>query len=141
MNDQQLEKKVRQDADKVKKDLGNLVKDSAARFSRFGDDVGHANGKATKDLTAWVEETVAQLSKGFEKVSDDAKKTVEGAAAVVKKDVGHGLSEYNAKVQDVADQVPDGFAKRVAKYPWVAISIGLAIGFLLGIVIKPTRQA
>ena len=108
MNDQQLENKVRHDAGKVK-----------------------------KDLTTLMGNRVSQLSKGFEKLTGDAKETVVGAAATVKKDVGHGLSQYNAKAQDFADKVPDGFAKKAARYPWVAISIGLLIGFLLGILLKP----
>jgi ElaB/YqjD/DUF883 family membrane-anchored ribosome-binding protein len=65
---------------------------------------------------------------------------VVGAAATVKKDVGHGLSQYNAKAQEVANQVPGGFGKKAVRYPWVTISIALAVGFLLGSLLKPTRQ-
>ena len=108
MNDEQLENKVRKDA-----------------------------GKVTEDLSTLLGNRVSQLSKGFEKLTGDAKETVVGAAATVKKDVGHGLSQYNDKAQDFADKVPDGFSKKAARYPWVAISIGLLIGFLLGILLKP----
>lgn len=108
MNDHKLEEKVRKDAGQVKKDLSTLL-----------------------------ENRVTQLSEGFEKMSGDARETVVGAAEMVKKDVGHGLSQYNAKAQDVADKVPDGFAKKAAKYPWAAITIGLFVGFLLGILLKP----
>jgi ElaB/YqjD/DUF883 family membrane-anchored ribosome-binding protein len=140
MNDQQLENKVRKDAAKVKKDLNTLVGDSAARVNRYEDNVSQATGKAKEDLTTWVEGGVSQLSEGVEKLTGDARETVVGAAATVKKDVGHGLSQYNAKAQEVADKVPGGFGKKAAKYPWVAISIGLAIGFLLGSLLKPARQ-
>jgi len=140
MNDQQLEHKVRQDAVRVKKDLGTLGKDSAALAGRYGDNLSQAPGKAKDDLTAWVEDGVSQLSEGFEKLTDDAKKSVADTAATVKKDVGRGLSQYNAKAQEAADKVPGDFGKKAAKYPWVAISIALVFGFLLGFLLKPARQ-
>src|SRR5450759_4663303 len=120
MNDQQLEKKVRKDAAKLKKDLSNLMEDSATQLSRY-------------------EDSVSQLSEGIEKLTGDARETMVGAAALVKKDVGHGLSQYNAKLQKVADKVPAGLGKKAARFPWVAISIALVVGFLLGILLKPAR--
>ena len=132
MNDQQLENKVRQDAAKVKKDLSTLVGDGTARFNRFEENVSQAPGKAKEDLTTWVEDGVAQLGEGFEMLTDDARETVAGAAATVKKDVGNGLSQYNARVQEVADKVPGDLGKKAAKYPWVAVSIALMVGLLLG---------
>jgi ElaB/YqjD/DUF883 family membrane-anchored ribosome-binding protein len=65
---------------------------------------------------------------------------VVAAAATLKKDVGHGLSQYNAKVQEVADKVPGHFGEMAARYPWVAISLSLAVGLLLGSLLKPARQ-
>jgi len=140
MNEKQLDKKVSQDASKVKKELSNLMRDSAARFNKFENSVGLANVSAQKDLITWVEETVTQLSKDFENLTGSATKSVSEAAASMKKDVGHGLSQYNAKAQEVADKVPDDFAKKAVKYPWVAISIGVVVGLLLGILFKPARQ-
>jgi ElaB/YqjD/DUF883 family membrane-anchored ribosome-binding protein len=141
MNDQQLENKVRHDTAKVKKDIGNLVEDGTAQVSRLKDKVSEAPGKAKEDLTTWVEDGVSELSEGFEKLTGDAKETVVGAVATVKKDVGHGLSQYNAKAQEVADKVPGGFGKKAASYPWVAISIALVVGFILGSLLKPARQS
>ena len=140
MNDRQLDNKVRRDAAKVKKDLNTLVGDSAARLDRFGDNLSQVTGKAKEDLTTWVGDGVSQLSEGFEKLTGDARETVVDAAATVKKDVGHGLSQYNAKAQEVADKVPGRFGEMAARYPWVAISIGLAVGFLVGSLLKPARQ-
>ena len=120
MNDRQLENKVRQDIARVKKDLNALMGDSAARLSRVEDNLSQITGKAKEDLTTWMGDGVSQLSDGFEKVTGDAKKTVVGAAATVKKDVGHGLSQYNTKAQQVADKVPGGFGKKAGRYPWVA---------------------
>jgi ElaB/YqjD/DUF883 family membrane-anchored ribosome-binding protein len=141
MNDQQIENKVRKDADKIKKDIGTLVEDSAAQFSRFEDKVSQATGQAKEDLTTWVEDGVSDLSEGFEKMTDEARESVVSAAATVKKDVGRGLSQYNAEVQKVADKVPGGFGKKAARYPWVAISIALVVGLLLGSLLKPSRQS
>jgi ElaB/YqjD/DUF883 family membrane-anchored ribosome-binding protein len=139
MNDQQLDNKVRKDANKVKKDLNTLLGDSAVRLSRFEDNVSQATGKAKEDLTTWVDDGVSQFNDGFEKLKGNARET----AATVKKDVGHGLSHYNAKAQEVADRVPGGFGKKAARYPWVAISLALALGFLVGTILNflyPARQ-
>ena len=140
MNDQQLATKVRRDGARVKKDLTTLVEDGTAQISRFEDKVSQAPGKAKEDLTTWVEDGVSQLSEGFEKLTGDARETVVGAAATVKKDVGHGLSQYNTKAQEVADKVPGGFGEKAARYPWVAISLALVVGFLLGSFLNPVRQ-
>jgi len=140
MKDQQLEKKVSQDVIKVKEDLSTLVDDGAAGVGRIEDDVSQAVDKAKKDMTAWVKDGVSQLSKGFEKLTVDARETVVGAATTVKKDVGQGLIQYNDKAQEVANKVPGGFGKKAASYPWVAISIALVVGFLLGGLLKPTHQ-
>jgi ElaB/YqjD/DUF883 family membrane-anchored ribosome-binding protein len=140
MNDQQLEKKIRQDAAKVRKDLNALAEDSAARLSKLENTVNQATGKVKEDLTTWVDDGVSQLSDGFEKLTSDAKETVVGAAATVKKDVGHGLSQYNAKAQKVANTVPGNFGKAAARYPWVGMSIALAVGFIIGSLLKPVWQ-
>ncbi len=140
MNDRQLENKVRQDISRVKKDLNTLMGDSAARLSRVEDNLSQATGKVKEDLTTWMGDGVSQLSDGFEKMTGDARKTVVGAAATVKKDVGHGLSQYNAKARELVDKVPGGFDKKAGRYPWVAVSIALVIGLFLGSVLKPARQ-
>lgn len=136
MNNQRLEKKLRQDTAKVKKDLDALVRDSAARFSKFEDNVNQVTGKAKENINTWMEDGASQLSEGFEKLTDDAK----DAAAAVKKDVGHGLSQYNAKAQEIADRVPGGYGKKAAKYPWVTITLSLVVGLLLGSLLRPARQ-
>ncbi len=141
MNDQQLDRKVSQDAAKIKNDLEALVKDSTARLSRYEDSLSQATGKATEDLTAQVSEGVAQLSQGLEKLSGDAKDGVVHTTARLKKDVAHQLGRYNAKAQKLVEKLPDGFGRKIASLPWLAITIGLAVGFLLGSFLKPARQA
>jgi hypothetical protein len=140
MNDQQLEKKIRMDTAKVKKDLSILAEHSAARLSRLENNVNQATSKAKEGLATWVDDGVSTLTEGIEKLSGDAKETVVSAAATVKKDVGHGLSQYNAKAQKYADKVPGNFGKKAARYPWVGISIALIFGFVLGSLLKPVPQ-
>jgi ElaB/YqjD/DUF883 family membrane-anchored ribosome-binding protein len=110
MSDKKEDNKVSKDAAKVKKDVSTLVEDSSA-----------------------------QLSEGIEKMADDAKESVVDAALTAKKDVGQTLIEYNAKVQKVAEKVPGEFSQMVASYPWVAISVALVVGFVLGGLFKPSR--
>jgi ElaB/YqjD/DUF883 family membrane-anchored ribosome-binding protein len=140
MNNQKLNKRVHQDAVKVKNDISTLVGDSAVRFSRFGDNLSQATGKAKEDITTWVTDGSSQLSEGIDKLTGEAKDTVVSTAATVKKEVGHGLSQYNTKAQEVADQVPGRLGKKAARYPWVAITIALMVGFLLGSVLNPARK-
>lgn len=137
MNDQKLEKKVREDVVRVQRDLSILAEHSAARLGRLEDNVSQAAGKAKEDVTAWAEDGAAQLSKGFEKLTGDTQETVSDAAAAMKKDVGHKMHLYSVKAQKTAD----GFGKNIAKYPWVAVAIGLFAGFLLGILLRPTQQS
>jgi len=136
MNVQQLENKVRQDVVKVKKDLITLKADRAAQLGRFETNVSHS----ADDLTTWVEDSVTQLSKGFEKLTDDARETAVETAATLKKDVRHGLRQYNAKAQEMVGKVPGGIAKKAARYPWVAISMALGVGFVLGSILKPSPR-
>ena len=92
------------------------------------------------DVATLGEDGVTGLSRKFEKLTDDAKETVAGAVKTMNKDVGQGLSQYNAKVQDYANRVPGDFGKKAARYPWVTITISLAFGLLLGVLLKPGRQ-
>ena len=111
MSDKAFEKKVNRDVDKAKNDLATL-----------GDD------------------GVTGLSRKIEQLTDDTKKTVDVAVKTANKAVGQGLSQYNAKVQDVADRVPGGLGKKATGYPWVTITISLVLGLLLGVLLKPGRQ-
>ena len=141
MKQNRINKQVKQDADQVKKGLSNLAEDETVQMNKFKDNLIETAGKAKDNLTTWVEDSTSQFSEGFEELTGKARETVVDAAAVVKKDVGQGLSQYNAKAQKVADKVPGDFGVKAAQYPWVAISIALAVGFLLGSLLKPTRQS
>jgi ElaB/YqjD/DUF883 family membrane-anchored ribosome-binding protein len=136
MNDRQLNNKVRKDADRIIKDINTLVGDSSTRFSRFEDDVNQAAGKVKEELSSWVEEGVSK----FDRMKGNVKDSVASTAAIVKKDVNRGMIQYNNKAQKIADKLPGGFSRSATKYPWVVISLGLALGFFLGILLKPSRH-
>lgn len=140
MNDRQFNEKVLQDAHKVKKDIGILVGDSSIQFGRLEDNFRQTTGKAKEDLTTWVEGSVSKVSEGFGRMTDNVRETVDDTAASVKKEVGHGLSQYNKKVKEVVDKVPGNLNAKAARYPWVAISIALAFGFMLGSMLRPSQK-
>jgi ElaB/YqjD/DUF883 family membrane-anchored ribosome-binding protein/uncharacterized protein YjbJ (UPF0337 family) len=129
MNDKAFENKVNRDVDQAKKDFTTLGEDNVTGLASI-----------KKDLVMLGDDGVTGLSRKFEQLANDTKEMVTDAVKTLNKDVGHGLSQYNAKVQDVADRVPGGFGEKAARYPWVAISIALAVGFLLGSYLKPARS-
>jgi ElaB/YqjD/DUF883 family membrane-anchored ribosome-binding protein len=118
MNDKAFENKVNRDIDKAKEDVAALRVDTAT----LGED------------------GVTGLSRKFEQLTDETKVMVTDAVKSLNQEVGHGLSTYNAKVQDVADRLPGDFGKKAARYPWVTITMSLAAGLLLGVLLKPRRQ-
>ena len=111
MNDKAFENKVNQDIDNVKEDIATLTDDGATGLSRK-----------------------------YGQLEDDVKSTVSEAVKTINKGVGQGLSQYNAKAQDMADRVPGDFGKKIAGYPWVTITLSLDLGLLLGALLKPGRQ-
>lgn len=129
MNDKAFENKVNQDVDQAKENLATLGEDSLARLDSI-----------KKDLVTLGDDVVTRLSRKFEQLSDSTKEMVTEAVKTLNKDVGHGLSQYNAKAQDVADRVPGGFSTKATKYPWVTMSITLAAGLLLGVLLKPAPR-
>ncbi len=112
MNDKVFENKVNRDIDNTKKDLATLTDDG-----------------------------VTGLGRKFEQLEESMKTTVTGAAKTINEGVGQGLSQYNAKVQEVADRVPGEFSKKATEYPWVTITLSVVIGLLLGMLLKPGRQS
>ena len=102
----------------------------------------HKDAEAIKeDLNTLAEDSISQVSEGYENFKDEALSTFDDAVHTVKKEVEHGLSQYNAKAQELADRVPGGLGKEVTKYPWVSISVALVIGVLIGGFLKPGRRS
>ena len=96
--------------------------------------------KAKMDLATLRDDSITGLNRIFEQLTGDTKKTVDVATKSVNKTVGQGLSQFNAKIQDVVDKVPGDLGKKAIGYPWVSITISLAVGLLLGAILKPGRQ-
>lgn len=141
MKTKQIDKKVQRDADQIKEGLSNLVEDESLRVNKIKNNLIETTVKAKDNLTTMIGETTSELGDGFVKLTSDAKETIVDSARMVEKDVKKGFKDYNDKAQEVADLVPGGFSDKVAKYPWVAISIGLVIGLILGQLLKPARPS
>jgi len=129
MNDKAFENKVNQDVDQMKKDIVTLGEDNVTGLTSI-----------KNDLVTLGDDGVTGLSREFDQLAGDTKKMVTEAVKTLNKDVGHGLSQYNAKVQEVADKIPGSFGEKAARYPWVSVSIALAVGLLLGNLLKPSRH-
>ena len=136
MNEPQFYQKTQQDVNRIKKDVNNLKEESINQVSKINEDTKHF----TEEVADWVNKGVAQLSSEFEKVKDDTTKTVAHATSSVKKNVGNGLSQYNAKVTEVAEKLPGDVGVKAGKYPWVSISFALMAGFLLRGFLMPARN-
>lgn len=105
--------------------------------STFERKVNRDVDKIKKDIATLGDDGATKLSRVFSKWTNTSKKT----AADINKGVEDGLSTYNEKIQDVADRVPGGFSKKAAGYPWVTITMSLAVGLLLGVLLKPSRTS
>jgi len=105
----------------------------------FENKVNRDIDKAKEDVATLGEDGVTGLSRKFEQLTDETKVMVTDAVKSLNQEVGHGLSTYNAKVQDVADRLPGDFGKKAARFPWVTITMSLATGLLLGVLLKPRR--
>ena len=106
----------------------------------FENKVNRDIDKAKEDVATLGEDGVTGLSRKFEQLTDETKELVTDAVKSLNQEVGHGLSTYNAKVQDFADRLPGDIGNKVARFPWVTITMSLAAGLLLGVLLKPRRQ-
>ena len=111
MSEKQLEKKIQKNTADIGKDLDTLLKNKTAK-----------------------------ISQGYETLKEEVKETLGDAAENVKKEVGHGLNQYNAKAQEYANKAYGDLGDKVTKYPWIAITLGLGIGLILGWLLKPARR-
>jgi len=96
--------------------------------------------RAIRDLAVLRDDAVTGLSRKFEQLTDGPRKTAEVAVKSLNKSIGQGLNQYNAKVQDVVDRVPGDLTKKVTGYPWVAITMSMVLGLLLGALVKFSRN-
>ena len=97
--------------------------------------------KAKMDLATLRDDGITGLNRIFEQLTGDTQKTLDVAAKTVNETVGQGLSQFNTKVQEVVDRVPGDLGKKATGYPWVTVTISLAVGMVLGALLKPGRQS
>lgn len=95
--------------------------------------------RTKKDIAALKEDAVSGLSKKIEQLAEESRKTASSAATSLNKSIGQGLNQYNTKVQGMVDTVPGNLNKKVAGYPWVAITASIVLGVALGALLKPGR--
>lgn len=136
MIDHHLEKKGHQEGTRINQDLLGKSVDIFSRFTRLGPKVLGDAEKTKVDLTAAVVEGSAQVNDRIEKLSSIVKETTVNAAEAVKTDIEQGLKKYNANAQNIANELPGSLGKKAVRYPWVAVSIALVIGIILGGLLK-----
>ncbi len=104
--------RISQDANKMKNDFMQLAKDSTTKINR-----------------------------DIERIACEAQDTVTTRAKSVAKDVGQGLSQYNSRVDNLVAKMPGNINTKASRYPWVALSIVLVVGLLLGVAIGGTGSS
>ena len=108
---------------------------------RFGNKMKKDGINVKEAIDRMAGDGVSHLKDEFNEFADTVKDNVHGTVSSIKKDVNFGLKRYNSKAEEIADKLHKGIRQNVRKYPWVVISLGLIFGFLLGIVLKPSRQS
>lgn len=111
MNSKTIEKRINRNLDRTKRDLAALKEDTVTGFT-------------------WK---ISQLTDGPRKSTTEAMKTLN-------KSIGEGLTQYNTRVQDAVSKVPGNINKKASRYPWVAISMAMFMGLILGVTLKPARH-
>lgn len=135
MYEPKLDQIIHQDVNRMKNDLNTLTEDGVNKVTKVAEDLDHS----TENVAAWVNTGVSHLTSEFEKMKDDAKKTVAHASTTLMKNVGNGLSQYNAKAEEVVNKLPGGVGVKAGEYPWVSITFALLAGFLLRSFLMPRR--
>jgi hypothetical protein len=103
--------------------------------TRTLDRIGQDTKKVKNDVVELAKDSSARFNHGIEKMAGDAQETVSTAAKTVVRDVSQGLSQYNTKVDGLVAKMPGDINKRAYRYPWVAMSILLVAGLLVGVAI------
>lgn len=106
----------------------------------FGAKMEKDGTRVKRSINTLVGDGVSQLKGEIDDFSGTVKANANEAVTSIKKEVNYGMKQYNSKAQEVADRLPFGVSQNVSKYPWVVISLGLLFGFMLGILLKPSRQ-
>jgi len=127
--------------DNIEDQFDSTMDDVKSGYKDVEEKTVEAVTHAKDDVVTWVEEGVSNIKEGTQQIMDDAKKTYDKTTKVIDKNVKNGLRQYNLKAQEIADNVPGGLGDNVIRYPWVAITVSLLIGFALGFLLRPARKA
>jgi ElaB/YqjD/DUF883 family membrane-anchored ribosome-binding protein len=92
--------------------------------------------RAKRDLSILRDDAVTGLSRKFGQMADGPKKSAVSAVKTVNKSIGQGLNQYNTKIQDVVDKVPGDLTRKAAGYPWVAVTMSLVLGLMVGAILR-----
>jgi ElaB/YqjD/DUF883 family membrane-anchored ribosome-binding protein len=96
--------------------------------------------RTKRDLSALRDDIVTGLNMKLDELAGHPRKSAEVAVQTLNKSIGHGLNQYNTKVQDVVDKVPGDIGKKAAGYPWVAITMSIVLGLMFGALLRFSRQ-
>jgi ElaB/YqjD/DUF883 family membrane-anchored ribosome-binding protein len=96
--------------------------------------------RTKRDLAALKDDTVTGLSWKIGQLTDGPIKSTTEAMKTLNKSIGQGLSQYNTRIQGAVSKVPGDINKKASRYPWVAISMAIFMGLILGVSLKPTRR-
>ena len=123
--------------DQVKEDYRSGMKDGGRQPTRFDQST-----EINLDQPAtWAEDSSAQVQRKLANLKSITLDKVFVATKTMEQEIDHSLNRYNVKVQNLADQVPGDFGRNAARYPWVTISISLAIGLVVGMFLSPARRS
>jgi len=133
------------DKDKsLKNNIEETTENVKSGYKNIEEKTIQAVTNAKDDVVVWAEDGVSKIKESAHDLSESAKETLHKTTQSIDKNVKKGLSQYNAKAQEIADNAPGGLGEKVIRYPWVAISlsllIGTSLGILLGILLKPTHR-
>lgn len=95
--------------------------------------------RTKKDIAVLKEDAVSGLNRRIEDLAEETRKTTSSAVTTLNKSIGRGLNQYNAKVHGMVDTVPGNLNKKVAGYPWVAVTASIILGVALGAMLKSGR--
>ncbi len=127
--------------DNIDDQLTSTMDDVKSGYKNVEEKTVEAVTSAKDDVVEWAEDGVSKIKEGAHDFSENAKDTLHKTTKSIDKNVKRGMSQYNAKAQEIADKIPGGLGDKVIRYPWVAISVSLLIGIGLGILLKPTRHS
>ncbi|PKN99529.1 MAG: hypothetical protein CVU42_07390 [Chloroflexi bacterium HGW-Chloroflexi-4] len=97
--------------------------------------------KVKNSVDTMVGDGLSQLKAEYDEFRGVVKDNVSEAASTVRKEVNHGMKQYNSKAQEFADNLPFDLNHSVRKYPWVVVTFGLVFGLILGFLLKPSHQS